>query len=176
MDCSLPGSSVHGDSPGKNTGVSCHALLQGIFPTQGSKPGLCIAGRFFTLWATRDVFTWSSYKDTSHGFRLTLIQCFPWFWERSRAEGEVDVRGWDGWTASPMQWTWTWANSGRWWGTGRPGMLQSMGLQRVGHDRATEQQSNVMSSLFNDLHLHTPYFWTTQNHILRFGVDMNLGE
>ena len=35
MDCSPPGSSVHGDSPGKNTGVGCHALLQGIFPTQG---------------------------------------------------------------------------------------------------------------------------------------------
>ena len=40
MDCSPPGSSVHGDSPGKNTGVGCPALLQGIFPTQGSNPGL----------------------------------------------------------------------------------------------------------------------------------------
>ena len=40
MDCSLPGSSVHGDSPGKNTGVGCHALLQGISPTQGWNPGL----------------------------------------------------------------------------------------------------------------------------------------
>ena len=40
MDCSPPGSSVHGDSPGKNTGVACHAILQGIFPTQGSNPGL----------------------------------------------------------------------------------------------------------------------------------------
>ena len=40
MDCSLPGSSVHGDSPGKNTGVGCHALLQGIFPTQELNPGL----------------------------------------------------------------------------------------------------------------------------------------
>ena len=40
MDCSLPGSSVHGDSPAKNTGVGCHALLQGIFPTQGSNPCL----------------------------------------------------------------------------------------------------------------------------------------
>ena len=39
MDCSLPGSSVLGDSPGQNTGVSCHALLQGIFPAQGSNPG-----------------------------------------------------------------------------------------------------------------------------------------
>ena len=40
MDCSLPGSPVHGDSPGKNTGVDCHSLLQGIFPTQGLNPGL----------------------------------------------------------------------------------------------------------------------------------------
>jgi len=40
MDCSLPGSSVYGDSPGKNTGVGCHALLQEIFPTQGLNPGL----------------------------------------------------------------------------------------------------------------------------------------
>ena len=40
MDCSLPGSSVHGDSPAKNTRVGCHALLQGIFPIQGLNPGL----------------------------------------------------------------------------------------------------------------------------------------
>ena len=40
MDCSLPGPSLHGDSPGKNPGVGCHSLLQGIFPTQGLNPGL----------------------------------------------------------------------------------------------------------------------------------------
>ena len=40
MDCSPPGSSVHGDSPGKNTGVGCHTFFQGIFPTQGTNPGL----------------------------------------------------------------------------------------------------------------------------------------
>ena len=40
MDCSPPGTSVHGDSPGRNTGLGCHALLQGIFPTQGSNPDL----------------------------------------------------------------------------------------------------------------------------------------
>ena len=40
MDCSPPGFSVHGDSPGKNIGVGCHALLQGIFPTHGLNPGL----------------------------------------------------------------------------------------------------------------------------------------
>ena len=54
MDCSSPGSSVHRDSPGKDTGVGCHALLQGIFPTQGLKPGLHTAGGFFTVWATME--------------------------------------------------------------------------------------------------------------------------
>ena len=46
-----------------------------------------------------------------------------WCWERLRAEGEEGIRGWDGWMASLMQWTWTWANSRKWWGTGRPGVL-----------------------------------------------------
>ena len=55
----------------------------------------------------------------------------PWCWERLRAEGEEGVKGWDGCTASPTQRTWTWANFRRWWGTGKPGMLQSMGSQRV---------------------------------------------
>ena len=53
MDSSLPGFSVYGDSPGKNIGVCCHALLQGIFPAQIS----CIAGRFFTMWASRKTLT-----------------------------------------------------------------------------------------------------------------------
>ena len=47
-------------------------------------------------------------------------------------------RGWDGWIPSPAQWTWVWVNSGSWWWTGRPGMLQFMRLQRVGRDWATE--------------------------------------
>ena len=52
-------------------------------------------------------------------------------------------RGWDGWMASLTRWTWIWANSGRWWRTGKPGMLQSMGLQRVRHDWVTEQQQKT---------------------------------
>jgi len=54
MGCSPPGSSVHGDSPGKNTGGGHHALLQSIFPTQGLNLGLPHAGRFFTVYATRE--------------------------------------------------------------------------------------------------------------------------
>ena len=60
----------------------------------------------------------------------------PWCWERLRAGGEGEDRGWDDCMASLTQWTWV--NSRSWWMTGRPGMLQSMGSQRVGHDWATE--------------------------------------
>ena len=59
-------------------------------------------------------------------------------WEGLGAGGEGNDRGWDGWMASPTGWTWVWVNSGRWWWTGRPGMLRFMGLQRVGHDWVTE--------------------------------------
>ena len=66
MDCSLPGYSVHGDSPSKNTGVGCHFLLQGIFPTQGSNPfPLCLpalAGGFFTTGTTWEAHMYV-YKD-----------------------------------------------------------------------------------------------------------------
>ena len=62
----------------------------------------------------------------------------PWCWERLKAGGEGDNRGWDGWMASPTCWTWVWVSSRSWWWTGRPDVLQSMGLQRVGHDWATE--------------------------------------
>ena len=54
------------------------------------------------------------------------------------AGGEGDDRGWDGWMASPTWWTWVWVNSGSWWWTGRPGVLQFMGSQRVRHDWVTE--------------------------------------
>ena len=62
----------------------------------------------------------------------------PWCWERLKAGGGGDDRGWNCWMASATQWTWVCVNSGSWWWTGRPGVLRSMGLQRVGHDWATE--------------------------------------
>ena len=62
----------------------------------------------------------------------------PWCWERLKAGGEGDDRGWVGWMASQTQWTWDWINSRSWWWTGRPGVPQPMGSQRVGDDRATE--------------------------------------
>ena len=61
-----------------------------------------------------------------------------WCWERLKAGGEGDNRGWDGWMASRTHWTWVRVNSSSWWWTGNPSMLQSMGSQRVRHDWATE--------------------------------------
>ena len=59
-------------------------------------------------------------------------------WERLKARGEGDNRGWDGWMASSTRWTWVWVDSGSWWWTGRSGVLRFLGSQRVGHDWATE--------------------------------------
>ena len=61
-----------------------------------------------------------------------------WCLERLKAGGEGDDRAWDGWMASPTQWTWVWVSSGSWWWTGKPGIPESMGSQRVRHDWATE--------------------------------------
>ena len=77
-------------------------------------------------WNSNTLATWC--KELTHWKR-------PRCWERLKA-GEGDNRGWDGWMTSPTQWTWVWASSRSWWWIGRPGVLQSMGLQRVGHDLA----------------------------------------
>ena len=76
------------------------------------------------------------------GLMLKLkLQCFghlmqitdplekPWYWARLKAGGEGDNRGWDGWMASPSQWTWIWVNFRNWWWTGMSDMPQSMGSQ-----------------------------------------------
>ena len=83
----------------------------------------------------------TSCKELTHWKRL-------WCWEGLGAGGEGDNRGWDGWMASPTQWTWVWVNSRSWWWTGRPGVLRFMGSQRVGHDWATELNWIFKSGIF----------------------------
>ena len=73
----------------------------------------------------------------------------PWCWERLRAGGEGDDRGWDGWMALLPRWTWVWVNSGSWQWTGRPGVLWFMGLQRVRHDWATKLNWIHINRTFN---------------------------
>ena len=84
-------------------------------------------------WSSKTLATWC--KELTHWQR-------PWCWEWLKAgEGEGD-RGWDGWMVSPTQWTWIWANFGREWRAGKPSVLQSMGLPRVGHDWVTWTTKN----------------------------------
>ena len=143
-------------SPDKNTGASCHALLQGIFLTQGLKLcllcllhwqadswplshlGYTISLKIFSLLKIFIVGIHSKNSKTLATWcgELTHLKR-PWCWERLRVR-EGDDRGWDGWMASLTQWTWVWVDSGSWWWTGRPGMLLFMGSQRVGHNWATE--------------------------------------
>ena len=88
-------------------------------------------------------------KELTHWKRL-------WCWERMKAEREEANRGWDGWMASLIHWTSTWANSGRLWGKWKSGMLQSMGSWRVRHDLATEEQQRV-ARIWN---IQVLLFWT----------------
>ena len=82
----------------------------------------------YSLWDCKEL-------DTSEATKPTC-------WKGLGAGGEGDDRGWDGWMASRTWWTWVWVNSGRWWWTGRPGVLWFMGLQRIGHNWATELNWN----------------------------------
>ena len=87
-------------------------------------------------WKDR-CWNWNSSTLATRCEELTHLKR-PWCWERLRARGEGDDRGWDGWMASSTRWTWVWMDSGSWWWTGRPGLLRFMGSQRVRHDWATE--------------------------------------
>ena len=79
---------------------------------------------------------WSSNTLATRCEELTHLKR-PWCWARWKAGGEGDDRDWDGWMASLTLWTWVWASSRSWW-TWKPGVLQSMGSQRVGHNWVTE--------------------------------------
>ena len=88
---------------------------------------------------------------------------------------EGDDKGWDGWMASPTWWTWIWVNSGSWWWSGRPGVLQFMGSQRVRHDWATElnwtelcqsDQEDNLNQIRNYVDLKTIFNLFRPQHIL----------
>ena len=85
-------------------------------------------------WSSNMLATWC--KQLTHWKR-------PWCWERLKAGGEGDNRGQDGWMASSIKSTWMWANSERYWRTGKPGVLQAMGLQRIEHDWVTEHHQAI---------------------------------
>ena len=111
-------------------------------------------------WSNQSILKETSPKCSFEGLMLKLrLQYFghlmrraehlirPWYWERLRAGGEGDNRRWDGWMAPLTRWIWVWVNSGSWWQIGRPGVLWSMGSQRVGHDWETELNLSILNEL-----------------------------
>jgi len=124
--------------------LSTHARKEGAEGRGGGDENQCSA--FISLHTTHStvlgsmqggmMWTRPPFLGSLHSYRAYHWKR-PRCWERWKA-GEVDDRGWDGWMALPTQWTWVWVNSGSWWWTGKPGVLHSMGSQRVGRDWATE--------------------------------------
>ena len=105
-------------------------------------PDYSLEGLILKLKLSNTLATWC--EELTHWKR-------PWCWERLKAGGEGGNRGWDGWMASLTQWIRVWENSGRWW-TGKPGMLKSKGLQKVGHDwRTTNTPLKVIIKLLSIL-------------------------
>ena len=107
--------------------VPCIAIKP-VHP-KGNQSWIFIGRTDAEAWNSNTLATWC--EELTHLKR-------PWWWERLKAGGEGDDRGWDCWMASPTRRTCIWVNSRSWWWTGRPGVLQFMGSQRVGHDGATE--------------------------------------
>ena len=101
-------------------------------------------------WNTNILATWC--EEMTHLKR-------PWCWERLKVGREGDDRGWDGWMALLTQWTWILVSSRSWWWTGRPGVPQFMGLQRVGHDWVTELNWTAHSSTKNKGYYFQCYYW-----------------
>ena len=95
-------------------------------------------------WNSNTLATWC--EELTHWKR-------PWCWERLKAGGEGDDRGWDDWMTSPTQWTWVWVNHQCWWWIGRPGVLWSLVVQKVRHDWVTELNwtEHMLIVMWNDL-------------------------
>ena len=118
VDCGLPGSCIHGILQARILEWVAISFSWGSSQPRNRTWVSRIGGRRFNLWATREAYP--------------------------KVGGEEDNRWRDGWMASPTQWTWVWASSGRWWRTGEPGMLQSMGSQRV-RQTEPERLNNIKS-------------------------------
>ena len=100
-----------------------------------------------SCWSWNSNILPTSWEELTHWKR-------PWCWEGLGAGGEGDNRGWDGWMASRTRWTWVWVNSRSWWWTGRPGVLQFMGSQRVRCNWATELNWTVFLQKFIKILFH----------------------
>ena len=107
-----------------------------VYFIQGSRL-LCLDSLFLIVYWKNWCWSWNVNTLATWCEELTPWER-PWCWEKVKAGGEGDDRGWDGWVALPTRWTWVWASSGSWWWTGKPDVLLPIESQRVGYDWVTE--------------------------------------
>ena len=129
----------------------------------------------FELWCWRS--PWCSLERLVLKLKLQYFATWceelthlkrPWCWERLRAGGEGDVRGWDVWMAPLTQWTWVWVDSESWWWAGRPGVLWFTGSQKAGHDWATSFLPSFLSLILFGLNTREPAFGFTDFFLFVF--------
>ena len=111
--------------------VVLEKTLESLLDSKENQPGHRKGNQSWTVTGRTDAEAETTWCEELNRWKR------PWFWERLKA-GEGDVREWDGCIASSTRWTWVWVGSRSWWWTGKPGVLQSMRLQRVRQDWVTE--------------------------------------
>ena len=125
---------------------------------KGNKDWIFTGKDWCWSWNSNTLATW--WEELTPWKRL-------WCWARLKA-GEGDDRGWDGWMASPTRWTWVWVSSGSWWWTGKPGVLQSLGSQRVWPDWVTELNGTELKGLAcNSINGHKVVLWAISSVKIR---------
>ena len=120
---------------------------------------------WFWSWDSNTSATW--YQELTHLKR-------PWGWERLKEGGKGDDKEWDGWMASLTWWTWVCVNSMSWWWTGKPGVLQSMGSQRVRHDWVTELNSTDFKIWLKNWLLFSKSLFVLNQHPHRMGQALHI--
>ena len=138
-------------SGGQSIGVSASTSVLPM-NTQDWSPSGCTGWISLQSKGLSRVWCWSLNSNTLATWckEMTHLKR-PWCWESLKAGGGGDDRGWDGWMAPPTQWIWVWLDSGSWWWTGRPAVLQSIGSQGGGYDWVTELNWTETSVLFKNL-------------------------
>ena len=159
-----------GENSWESLGLKDHTLILKEISPEYSWKDWCWS------WSSNTLATWC--EELTHWKR-------SWCWERLKAGGEGDDRRWDGWMASPIQWAWVWARSRSWWWTGKPEMLQSMGLQRVRYNWGTELNCELMGKswsaecgqcvLLTELFFHLQIFFSDCRSVFAHFYQLELG-
>ena len=123
--------------------------------------------------------SWNSITLATWCEELTHLKT-PWCWEKLKARGEGDDRGWDGWIASPTWWTWVWVSSGSCWWTGKPGVVVH-GVSELDTTKQlnwTEMGRNLKKNKYMYMHnwITLLYTWNSHNSVHQPKAHIDVGH